>query len=245
MLRYGKLDSWRGFWLVNMIVYHAVWDLLSFGTPQRLDLLFSAPLVIWQQAICWSFIWLSGFVVGIGKRPLRRAITILLAGALVTLTTLWVWSEMAIWFGILTCIGSCMLLTSWLLPLLRRVPAQAGWWLSALFFALTFQVADGILGNAFLFSITLPEHWYSGMIATYFGLPDPQFQSLDYFPLFPWIFLFWNGYFSFRHGAVKGQLSKLVTTNFPILALLGRHTLPIYLLHQPILYLLFVIFLSK
>ena len=67
MLRYGKLDSWRGFWLVNMIVYHAVWDLLFFGTPQRLDLLFSAPLVIWQQAICWSFIWLSGFVVDIGS----------------------------------------------------------------------------------------------------------------------------------------------------------------------------------
>ena len=102
MLRYEKLDSWRGFWLVNMIVYHAVWDLLFFWTPQRLDLLFSAPLVIWQQAICWSFIWLSGFVVGIGKRPLRRAVTILLAGALVTLTTLWVWPEMAIWFGILT-----------------------------------------------------------------------------------------------------------------------------------------------
>ena len=60
---------------------------------------------------------------------------------------------------------------------------------------------------------------------------------MDYFPIFPWIFLFVAGYFLYRIFHSRGWDEKLFARgNLPVINWLGRHTLPIYLIHQPVLY---------
>ena len=60
---------------------------------------------------------------------------------------------------------------------------------------------------------------------------------MDYFPILPWIFLFIAGYFLNRILKARGWDEKFFARgNVPVLNWLGRHTLPIYLIHQPVLY---------
>ena len=59
-IRYRKLDAIRGIALINMIAYHAIWDLVYLYGFQW-DWYQSEIGYIWQQGICWTFIFLSGF----------------------------------------------------------------------------------------------------------------------------------------------------------------------------------------
>ena len=54
------LDALRGFALLHMIAYHAVWDLVNLR-GMKLSWFEGTPGFLWQQMICWSFILLSGF----------------------------------------------------------------------------------------------------------------------------------------------------------------------------------------
>ena len=76
------------------------------------------------------------------------------------------------------------------------------------------------------------------------GLPDlTKFASADYFPLIPWLFLFWAGLFAAR--LVRPALAAPPAALRP-LCRVGRHTLAVYRLHQPILYgALWVVFHVK
>ena len=66
---------------------------------------------------------------------------------------------------------------------------------------------------------------------------DFGFFSTDYFSLIPWIFLFVAGYFLHRVLEEEGLNEKLFAKgNVPVLNWIGRHSLIVYLLHQPILY---------
>ena len=128
--RYALLDELRGLDLVSMMLYHACWDLVFLfdvnmrwyaGTPGRL----------WQQTICWVFILLSGFCVQLGHHTLRRGAQVFGAGALVTAVTLLFMPEDRVIFGVLTLLGSAMLLTDLLEKPLRRIPPAAGFAISA------------------------------------------------------------------------------------------------------------------
>lgn len=66
------------------------------------------------------------------------------------------------------------------------------------------------------------------------GLPDlTRFTSADYFPILPWVFLFWCGVFLARlwrpgRGEPPAALRPLCA--------IGRNTLLVYMLHQPVIY---------
>ena len=61
------------------------------------------------------------------------------------------------------------------------------------------------------------------------------FYSTDYFALLPWLFLFWAGYF--LHGVVgRARMEPLRRSVCPALGWMGRHSLLLYLLHQPVIY---------
>ena len=95
------------------------------------------PGRLWQQTICWVFILLSGFCVQLGHHTLRRGAQVFGAGALVTAVTLLFMPEDRVIFGVLTLLGSAMLLTGVLEPLLKKIPPAAGLAVSAVLFALT------------------------------------------------------------------------------------------------------------
>ena len=120
-LRYRLLDELRGLDLISMMLYHGMWDVVFlFSIPQKWYI--GRPGFLWQQSICWVFILLSGFCLPLGHQPFRRGAVVFGAGALVTAVTLLFLPEDVVWFGVLTLLGSAMLLTAVLDGLLRV------WW---------------------------------------------------------------------------------------------------------------------
>ena len=67
--------------------------------------------------------------------------------------------------------------------------------------------------------------------------PSPGFISGDYYPIIPFIFMYLAGYFAahIAQGIGKTAPSWAYANPLPALASLGRHALPFYLLHQPII----------
>ena len=231
--RYPALDLLRGLALISMIAYHALWDAAYFnGEP--LPWLDALPGRLWQQSICWSFLLLSGFCFPLGRRHVRRGIVLLLCGALVWLASLLILPEAPIPFGVLTLLGCCTLLTAAASPLLRRVPAAAGAAASFLLFLLLFRLPGGVLGFGPL-GLALPGALYRSAATAFFGFPPPGYSSVDYFPLLPWVFLYWTGAFLFRLAQRRGLLPRLSAAHCAPLRFLGRHALGVYLLHQPVL----------
>ena len=83
---------------------------------------------------------------------------------------------------------------------------------------------------------TVPEGLYRNLLTAYIGFPPPDFFSTDYFSLLPWLFLFLTGYFLRR--LLAGPLERLDpdALRCPPLCALGRRSLPVYMLHQPVVY---------
>ena len=239
--RYPLLDVIRGITVISMILYHGSWDMV-YLVGADWPWYRSDAAHLWQQSICWTFLLLSGYCMSLSFRKWRRGAVVFAAGLLVTAATVVFLPEDRVVFGVLTFLGSAMLLTALLQSLLERIPPLAGLCLSgALFYAFR-RVNDGMLqlpsGNA----VPLPGAWYHGMAATYLGFTDPGFYSTDYFSVLPWIFLFWAGLYAGlwmkRAGDWKETLLRL---DVPPLSFLGQHSLIIYLLHQPVLYMAVVL----
>ena len=77
--------------------------------------------------------------------------------------------------------------------------------------------------------------WYGG-ISWLIGLKSPEFASLDYYPLLPWIFMYLIGaWFSPYVFGKKLPEGFYELRNFK-LEIVGRYSLWIYLAHQPIIY---------
>lgn len=191
--RYALLDELRGLDLVSMMLYHACWDMMFlFGI--WMDWYAGMPGRLWQQTICWVFILLSGFCAPFGRHMLRRGVTVFAAGALVTAVTLVFMPGERVIFGVLTFLGTAMLLTGVLEPLLKKIPPAAGLAVSAVLFALTYHLDERWLGFGGL-RLALPDAWYANYFTAFFGFLPFDFYSTDYFALLPWLFLFWAGYF--------------------------------------------------
>ena len=141
--------------------------------------------------------------------------------------------EDVVWFGVLTLLGSSMLLTAALDPLLRRVPPAVGVAVSALLFWGTYPTMNGFW-NLPGGRLALPQALYASYTTAYLGFMPKSFFSTDYFPLLPWLFLFWAGYF-LHHLVGRGRLAPLRRSVCPPLGWMGRHSLVIYLLHQPVI----------
>ena len=218
--RRTELDTLRGVTILSMIAYHACWDLVYlFGADW--PWYHGTLAYIWQQSICWTFILLSGYCWPLGRRHLRRGLLAFGGGALVSAVTLLVMPEDGIFFGVLSLLGTAALVTIPLDPLLRRIPARAGLAGSFLLFLLLRDVNSGYLGFEGAHLLALPEGLYRNLFTACLGFPPAGFHSTDYFSLFPWIFLFLTGYFLYR---------------LPVVSAMGRHSLVIYLLHQPLVY---------
>ena len=232
--RLWLLDVLRGAALVNMLAYHALYDwVYVFGhTGGWYDI--SAPgCHVWQQYICWSFILLSGYSFTLARRPLKNGLLVAGCAVVLTVVTVGFMPSEAIWFGVLHLNAAAVLLTCLLRPLLQKCPAGAGLAVCAVLFALLNQVPSGYLGFEGLRLCALPQSWYAPNWF-WLGLPDlTRFFSADYFPLVPWLFLFWCGLFLARLWRARaGQPPRALRA----LAFVGRHTLLVYMLHQPVIY---------
>lgn len=235
--RLGLLDSVRGLTLISMILYHAAWDAV-YLLGADWSWYNGEMAYIWQQSICWTFILLSGFCIPFSRKPLTRGLIVFACGALVTLVTCFVVPDQRVIFGVLTLIGSCMILLGILDGYLRHLGGTEIMAVSGLLFIITRCINEGFLGIWRLNLIQLPAGIYANLVTAYLGFPFKGFWSTDYFPILPWIFLYLFGYgfhqFLRERGLLRGDFWK---TRIPGLDFLGRHSLLIYLLHQPLLYM--------
>lgn len=233
--RYALLDTIRGAAMGNMIAYHAVWDLVYLcGMDWAWYRGYGA--YFWQQAICWTFLLLSGFCQQLGWHRIRRGLVISASGALVSAVTAIVVPEGRIIFGVLTLIGCCTLLAAALDRWLSRCRPGVGLTVCGVLFVVTKAVPHGFLGLLDWQMWRLPDGWYANLATAFLGFPPNDFYSADYFPLLPWVFLFFAGYFLFGLVEKHGWLDRLAGGNLPLFSWMGRHSLAVYLVHQPILY---------
>ena len=261
-MRYQLLDTLRGFSLVSMILFHACWDLVylfGYDWPWYKG----TPGYLWQQSICWMFILISGFCMGLKQerralpfadkqgvaeenrslwRDCKRGLVVLAAGILITIATLLFSPQTKIIFGVLFFLGISMILTAMLRSAFQKILPFIGMlWVGVLFFVLR-NINDGNLGFEGIVLYPLPNFLYEqGLLATFFGFQDKNFFSTDYFSLIPWYFLFLTGYFLCRCFLEKNSsatLPEFFKKSIPVFKIIGQHSLPVYLLHQPVILLL-------
>lgn len=227
--RFWEIDFWRGLALIMMLIFHFLVDMeMVSGTNLRLDVGFWS---YFQKATAFLFLAIVGLSLKIAynggqltfRRALRRGLSIFAWGCLITLVTKIALTEGAIVFGVLHLIGIGTILA---FPLLKYKHIHL--WLG---------LAVTVIGYC-LDRMSFPFGYLFWL-----GFVPRGFYSLDYFPLFPWFGLILLGvYFADllypqnrRRFPVKDRPSS-----GPVrwICTLGRHTLPIYLIHQPLFLLL-------
>lgn len=243
--RYQLLDTLRGLLVLNMAAYHALYDVVHIlGYP--LEWYTSTPGYVWQQSICWGFIFLSGFCFRLSRHPVRHGLIVLGAGVAVTAGTWLFMPSERILFGVLYLLGlsgliQCGVWALWGRLGYRPFPAWLGLALSLGAFILFRDVPKGWIGFEGLRLCPLPEALYSVGGLAVLGFPGPGFWSSDYFPLVPWFFLYLGGYFLWRLIGPRSKVMARLKPGVGPLAFVGRHSLIIYLLHQPILMGIFLL----
>ncbi len=236
--RIPLIDTVRAITVISMVVYHLMWDLVyiygyDFGFYK------GRTGYIWQQSICWTFILLSGFCWSLGKNKLKRGFTVFLAGLIVSVVTYIFMPSNKIVFSVLTMLGSMMLIMIPLEKLLKKIPHIIGGILSTILFFITRNINDGFLGFEGINILRMPEELYANYLSAYIGFPPRNFSSADYFSIIPWGFLFITGYFVyqiFKKYDIDEKLSRI--GSIAPLNVIGKNSLIIYMLHQPIIYLI-------
>lgn len=215
--RIWELDAARGFCILGMVIIHFVYDLTELYPVLTLN--HPAFFLFWKDRGGIAFFLISGICVTLGHHHLRRGAIVFGCGVLVSAATVLV-GAMPIRFGVLQCLGLCMI--GW--DVFHRISTKA---------LCAFGIAFAAVGLLFSqISVSAPYLYPLGLTA-------PGFESADFFPLLPYF-----GYFLL--GAACGRalyphrrsLFPHVKYSNPFLrffCLCGRHSLLIYLIHQPVL----------
>jgi uncharacterized membrane protein len=220
--RIGGLDALRGLAVVAMVAYHFAFDLAYFRiTAQNF---YRDPFWLHSRtAILSSFLLIAGASLVLAQRtPQGRAgflrhVAIIAACALaVTAASYVMFPRSFIWFGVLHAIALSLLLIR---PLVARP------WI-----ALALGIAIVLAGN--LVASSAFDSRALGWIGFMTGKPITE----DYVPLFPWTGVMLVGVAA-GHALARGDFAVLKPlAQLPaFLQWLGRHSLAVYMVHQPLL----------
>ncbi|HOW86385.1 MAG TPA: heparan-alpha-glucosaminide N-acetyltransferase [Candidatus Aminicenantes bacterium] len=230
--RIWEIDFLRGVSIILVIGYHLLYDVGDYlGMPRFLGWttdLSSPAWTIAQHFFAGLFVLLSGVSSTLTRSNVRRGLRLLAVALALTLATylIAVWMHLfdpadTILFGILHCLAVSILLYG---LVFAKVPAAANALIGAAIVGLAPLLPA--LGRA----LAVRSNWLIP-----FGLPGPSFSSLDYFPLIPWLGVFLIGASLGRsvYAARKSLLPWRMPRN--IVNFAGRHSLLIYLVHQPVI----------
>lgn len=234
--RYYLIDVIRAAAILSMVVYHLCYDIFVVYEVYP-DFWKELPVVLWERSICFTFIIVSGISLHFSHHPYKRGVIVSLCGFAVTIISVLFIPSQQIWFGVLNLIGCAMIVTYALHTLFDRLNAVAGMAGSLLLYALTYSVPKRFIGFFSIPLISLPDALYGCKYCAFLGFPSKDFFSADFFPLLPWLFLFFFGYFLWKFIKERGR-DDLFRFDVPVLSRIGRYSLIIYLIHQPLLYLI-------
>ncbi len=224
--RIEAVDAARGVALAAMGVYHFVWD-LSFYNFVSPSTFYDPRFQFFGHIIAVSFLALVGVSLALaaqgGFNPgayARRTALVAGAAALVSLGTYFFMPEAFIAFGILHCIAAASAIA---LAFLR-----ARWFVS-LGVGVLIVLAPWVFASPSFDSL----HWFLGL-----GVSEPR--TLDWRPLFPWA-----GFTLIGLGIAQAIIARGVPESLAqwrargslanALSFGGRHSLAVYVLHQPVL----------
>lgn len=230
--RIGWIDDLRGFSLCAMILYHAVFnltDILFVSAPWLSRLMDSTVVETLQTLFVLIFLLLAGICTKLTRNAFLRAFKVFAGALLVTAVTYFAVPENVILWGILHLMAFSMFFYAIFGKLLMRIPPLLGFLFCLLLFIITFSLPAGFLGIANL-QISLPASLYKNDMRLILGFAAPSFQSYDYVPVFPYIFMFLCGSFLSRLSLPKWK------SHSRFFSYVGRHSLFVYLFHQPVLW---------
>ncbi|UCH72220.1 MAG: DUF1624 domain-containing protein [Thermoplasmatales archaeon] len=240
--RFWEIDFLRGVAIIMMIVYHMIFD-LNYFEIYKINL-HSTTLLAFLYPIGTIFLLLVGISLHLSysrdvkiltKKQLHfkfisRGIKIFILGLLITIATRIYLNDGFVVFGILHCIG---------LSIIFAYPF------------LNFRINTLIVGTAAIFTgIFLKIFTFDFNWLLWLGFTSSNFYTVDYFPIFPWfgvvligIFIGNTLYPKYQRKFDLRDFSSLKSIGF--ICHLGRYSLIIYFLHQPImiaiLYLFFLL----
>ena len=229
------LDALRGAAVLGMIVHHG-YILLEFTREVYIPFFYSGLFEVLQMLFVCVFLLVSGICTNYSRNVAKRGLLVFGAAIIVTLVTAGLLpmvgiGGLEIYFGILHMFGLSMLIYALLSPALKKCNP------------LVISIICLVLFVVYLFLMErwpfAETPWNVGML---FGFPSENFYSADYYPILPYFFVF-------VAGAMLGR--PISEGRFPTwfydfrcrpLEFVGRHSLLIYLLHQPCIFvLIFVI----
>ncbi|MET0731516.1 MAG: heparan-alpha-glucosaminide N-acetyltransferase [Casimicrobiaceae bacterium] len=220
--RVPAIDVLRAFALFAMIGYHFAFDLRYFGVI-RTDFEHDPYCLVVRGAILSSFLLLAGVSLVLADRagvpPARfwRHVTEVAGCALlVSAGSYALFPKTFIWFGVLHAITISLIVAR---PFARQ-PALAA-----------------AIGCAVIAAGTLLAHpAFDNRALGWIGFMTGKPYTEDYVPLFPWAGVVFVG-IALGHFLAHRSFAPIAALNRAPqwLAALGRHTLLIYMIHQPIL----------
>jgi uncharacterized membrane protein len=221
--RHGSVDALRGLAVVAMIVFHAIWTGSHFGFLPA-DALDGAAGRWSARIITAVFLFVTGLSLVLAhesgldrRRFFRRVLIIGFAAVFVSVATFYALPASPIYFGVLHCIAVSSLLALLFLRLRLWVVLLVA---VLLFAALEVRNWNLVLDPAFL----------------WLGLSREVPVMADYVPLVPWFALVLIGIAAARVAVLRPWLLFPVPKSVSPLQVVGRYALPIYLLHQPLLF---------
>lgn len=222
------LDGLRGAAVIAMIIHHTMVLLTEFFGIY-IDFVHTTLFAFLQFFFVSIFLLVSGICSNFSRNIAKRGGIVFAAALIVTLATavilpLFQITGLEIYFGILHMFGLSMLLYALCKPFFDKIPTVVGITVSAALFII-YYVA--MLHAPYVDS---PFH-----ILAMFGFPGRTFYSADYYPLFPY-------FFAYVCGAMIGRPIKngnfpgwFYTVKLPVFGWIGKNSLWIYLVHQPII----------
>ena len=222
--RIWELDALRGFCILCVIFIHFMFDLgFFFGK----ELHFPPLYTFIQQYGGAIFVRLSGCCATLGSQSFRRGALVFACGMLITLVTWGMYllhmagADVVVKFGVLHLLGICMMLY----PLFKKLPTAAICAVSAVCIVVGYLLQGMVFEVRWLFPL---------------GVLYPGFTSSDYFPVFPQLGWFLLGvvlgrtFYREKRTLLPGRAQDFFLLRF--FRWCGRHSLWIYLLHQPLVY---------